>query len=309
MKTLKHLILITALLLPALSFGQQQAMFTHYMFNTMSFNPAYAASKSMLSATLISRKQWWGFDGAPTSHTLNVYAPVKQHRLGLGVSVSSDRIGPLQEHGAFLDFAFAVPITSQHRLSFGFKGGMTLFNAEFNEVSTYTANDPAYLENIENTVLPNAGFGLFFYTDKYYLGASIPRLMRNSITDNKTVSTGAISEEERHYYLMGGYVFDVSRTLKIKPAFIGRLVEGSPMSFEVSSNFYIRDRLGLGAAYRFGDALSAMVQYGLTKQLWAGYAYGYSASKIRHFNNGTHEIMLSYGFMFDKFKIKSPRYF
>lgn len=312
MKTiLSRFAFVVLFLFPALLQAQQDAMYTQYMFNTVSVNPAYAGSKEAMSAMLLAREQWVGIDGAPSTQTFTLHAPVKKEKIGLGISAINDRIGPVRETGVFLDFAFQFPVTDRARLSLGAKGGFNSFNARLSEIGTVQSNDPAFQKDISGRLLPNFGFGMFYFTNKYYLGFSVPKLIRNEISINDDVITGSAGKEERHAFFIGGYVFNVNTKLKFKPSFLVKAVSGSPLSVDLTANFLIDERLWLGGAYRIGDALGGLVQLRINQQLWVGYAYEFTLNELRPYHSGTHEVLLSFDFQFSNsdYRVKSPRYF
>lgn len=289
--------------------GQQLPMYTQYMWNTISVNPAYAGTKDYLSAMVLGRKQWWGFPGAPTTETFSINAPIKKQRIGLGLSVVNDQIGPINETGFFLDFSFRFRITEKGWLSLGAKGGVSMYNCNLNKIKTIDVNDPNFTTDVKAGFIPNIGAGVYYFTDKYYIGLSTPKLVSSEISMDSEVSTSALGKEKRHYYFIGGYVFDIGKSTKFKPTVLAKYVQGSPVSLDLTASFLLRERLWLGASLRVNESIGFMAEYAVTKQLWLGYAYDVSIHKSRNFHGGSHEILITYDFIFDKFKVKSPRYF
>lgn len=286
--------------------AQQDPLYSQYMFNTLAFNPAYAGSADVFTVMALSRHQWVGFEGAPATQTVLAHSPLKAENLALGFSAINDKIGPSHQTSAYGDFAYRVRTGTDTRLSFGLKGGVNVYQADLGSLTSVEV-DPAKV-NVSSQLLPNFGFGLYWHSPRYYLGASAPKLLENKLDAvNGTVVT--TTSEARHYFLIGGYVFDLSRDIKFKPSFMFRAVEGAPFSLDVNANFLLRERIWFGAMYRLGNAFGAMGQYQVNDQFRIGYAFDLTTTRIGAYNAGTHEIMLSYDFRFVKGRTISPRYF
>ncbi len=286
--------------------AQQDPMYSQYMFNTLAFNPAYAGSADVFTVMALSRHQWVGFDGAPATQTFLAHSPLKVENLALGFTAINDKIGAAHQTSAYADFAYRIRTGADTRLSFGLKGGMNIYQADLASLTSVEV-DPAKV-NISGQLLPNFGFGLYWHGPRYYLGASAPKLLENkldAVNGNVLVTTS----EARHYFLMGGYVMDLSRDIKFKPSFMVRTVEGAPLSLDLNANFLLRDRIWFGAMYRLGNAFGLMGQYQVNDQLRVGYAFDLTTTRIGAYNAGTHEIMLSYDLRFVKGRTISPRYF
>ncbi len=285
--------------------SQQDAMFIQYMFNTASVNPAYTGSREYLNVMMIGRTQWVGMDGAPSTETLNFHIPIKKEKIALGFSAQHDAIGPVRTIGLYMDFSYVLKLGKVGNLSMGLKGGADIFQANLSTLYVIEGNDPAFFEE-NKKILPNFGFGLFYYTDKFYFGASAPKLLKNDISFTDAEEDAL---QKRHFFFIGGFVQDLNRSWKMKPSFLLKAVEGSPLSVDLTGSFLYKEMLWLGAAYRIGDAIGAIVQFKIYRQLWLGYSYDFSLTKLKSFNSGTHEIMLSYDLLFTKEKMKSPRFF
>ncbi|MBK6370815.1 MAG: type IX secretion system membrane protein PorP/SprF [Flavobacteriales bacterium] len=288
------------------STAQQDPLYSQYMFNTLAFNPAYAGSADVFTVMALSRHQWVGFEGAPATQTILAHSPLKAQNLALGFSAINDKIGPSHQTAAYADCAYRIRTSEDTRLSFGLKGGLSIYQADLASLSTVEV-DPSNV-NTAGQLLPNFGFGLYWHSPRYYLGASAPKLLKNELN----IASGTVlmpATEARHYFLMGGYVLDLSRDIKFKPAFMFRVVEGAPFSLDVNANFLLRERIWFGAMYRLGNAFGVMGQYQINDQFRVGYAFDLTTTRIGAYNAGTHEVMLSYDFRFLKGKTISPRYF
>lgn len=297
---------VVLLLIGSRSLAQQDPMYSQYMFNTLAFNPAYAGSAEVLTIMALSRHQWVGLDGAPATQTLLAHSPLKTEALAVGFTAITDKIGPSRQTSFHGDFAYRIRTTEDTQLSFGLKGGLAIHQADLASLTT-VESDPASV-NMQGKLLPNFGFGLFWHSNTYYVGLSVPKLLQNDLLElNNELITAAT--EKRHYFLIGGYVLDINRDLKFKPSFMLRTVEGAPLSLDLNANFLLGERIWFGAMYRVGNAFGLLGQYQITEQLRAGYAFDLTTTRIAAYNAGTHEIMLSYDLRFVQGKTISPRYF
>ena len=287
--------------------AQQDPMYTQYMYNTLSVNPAYAGSRDALSITGLLREQWVGIKGAPSTQTLTVHSPIYNDNMGLGLSVVNDKVGPVHQTMLFADYSYSIQATENSKLAFGLKAGINLLQADLTSLHSNQGNDQA-IYNVDNRLLPNVGVGIYYYSDKGYVGISSPKLLQQRISDGNTNLNDDL--QRRHYFLIGGYVFDLSESIKFKPAFLVKAVQGAPLSIDLSGNFFFNDKFGIGLAHRFDDSFSGLLQYYITPQFRIGYAYDFTTTELRHYNSGSHELMLSYDFRFiSDTRIYSPRFF
>lgn len=312
-KHLTYLILTLTILVTMPLRAQQDPQFTHYMYNMSVINPAYATdNEGVLNIGGLYRTQWVGAVGAPKTATFFAHTPIAK-RVEVGLSVVSDEIGDVvKDNAVFADVAYVIPVSDQNKLSFGVKGGLKFFDANFNGFQySDAAPDPAFANNI-NQLFPNVGVGTFFFSDRYYLGFSAPSLLRTKHLE-RSDAIATIGVEEIHYFFTGGYVFNFSDNLKFKPAFMAKGVKGSPMAFDVTANVLINDRIEFGAGYRLDDSVSGLVNVYITPTLRLGYSYDYTLTNLGNFNSGTHEIFLLFdlnlGGLSSKAYDKSPRFF
>ena len=287
--------------------AQQDAMFTHYMYNTLWLNPAYAGTRDAFTITAIHRSQWVGFEGAPIDQTLTMHSPILKGKMGVGLSVLNDKIGPTKSTFLALDLDYQIKINSKSKLSFGLKGLVNFYSVNLNRLSLENQNDVAFSENI-NRILPNSGAGIYYYRERFYAGISVPKLMENKI---KSSSLNAVSKEQRHYFFIMGTVFNLSKDVRLKPTCFIKATEIAPIEGDVTANFIIKDKFTLGAMYRTGDGFGLLLGYNFTEQFIVGYSFDWSmVNTTRKYNSGSHEIMLRYDLISKtKSKIKSPRFF
>lgn len=302
---MKTKIIFFALLLTGLvSYAQQDAQYTQYMYNTINVNPAYAGSRDVISIFGLHRTQWVGLDGAPTTNAFSINAPLGSN-VGGGLSFVNDRIGPTNENIISVDISYTVQTSETYKLSFGVKGTANLFNLDVSKLNPEQAGDPS-LQNLDSNFSPNVGTGVYFHSDKLYLGASVPNFFETKrYSDNDFV----VSKERMNFYFIGGYVFDVTQSLKFKPAFLTKIVEGVPLQLDVSGNFLINEKFVLGAAWRWSAAVSLMAGFQVSDGLYIGYGYDLETTRLRRYNSGSHEVFLRFELFKRDNKIVSPRFF
>ena len=299
-------ILIFALILTCYSgFAQQDAQFTQYMYNTITINPAYAGSRGVMSIFGLHRTQWVGLDGAPTTNTFSLNTPISNSNLGVGFSLVNDRIGPTTDNTVSADISYTIPINENYKLSFGVKASGNIFNLDTDKLTPAQANDPN-LQNFNNKFKPNIGSGVYLHSDKLYLGLSVPNFLQDSKYNDNDV---AVFQERMNFYFIGGYVFDVSQSIKFKPAVLTKMVTGSPLQVDASANFLFFDKLMLGGAYRWDAAVSALAGFQVTDGLFIGYSYDMETTNLRRYNSGSHEVFLRFELFNKVSKMVSPRFF
>lgn len=301
MRKIKILFGILTLLSISNMFGQQDPQYTQYMYNMFVINPAYAGSRGVPTVGILGRTQWVGVDGAPNTGTLAISSPIGD-AMGLGLSIIYDEIGPAKETSAYADFSYTIFTGEEGRLAFGLKAGYSFLDVAY--LNTIDPDDP--LNVPVNQASPNFGAGMYYYTDKYYVGLSAPNFLktRHLENDNGYVSTAS---EKMHYFLTAGYVFDLGENVKLKPSTMIKATDGSPISLDLSANVLFNDSFEVGLSYRFDDSVSAMVGLQVNPDFRIGYAYDYTTSNFGDYNSGSHEIILL--FEFNRRNIKSPRFF
>lgn len=308
----KYILLIALVSLLGMSaYAQQDPMYTQYMNQLLNINPAYAGAKGVTSATIIAREQWVGFEGHPSTQTIFAHSPLNDE-MGVGGSLIHDvqGIGGLITNTAlFGDYSYTITYPGERYLSLGLKAGVSFYQAKLSSVDLGLSdpNDPAFTD-IEAGFLPNAGVGLYLSSPDYYFGFSVPKLIANKLT-NTDVLTGAVSREQLHAFIMGGYVFDINRILKFKPYFMLRATPNAPLSIDLTAQVVFIEKFYAGVTYRLGNSFGAMMQAEVSDQLKIGYAYDLTTTRLGEYNNGTHEVMLTFDFSFGQGRVRSPRYF
>lgn len=306
---MKKIVTLVMVLISILSYAQQDTQFTNYMYNTLSFNPAYAGSRGTTSIDLSQRSQWVGLEGSPTTNALSYHSPIGSSNLGIGVSFLNDAIGPVEENLVSIDMSYTIQTSYDYKLAFGLRASAHMLNVDFTKLNIFNPGDVLAQNNINNRISPNIGFGMFWYSDKSYLGFSIPNLLETKhINKGLNSSVSSISKERLHYHFTAGYIFDLSQDVLFKPAVLTKIVSGSPLQVDVSANFQLYDKFTLGASYRLDAAVSFLGGFQLSRNWLLGYAYDFDTNNLSTYNSGSHEVFLRYE-IFRTNRVKSPRFF
>lgn len=270
----------------------------------MAINPGYASAKDYTSFAALARTQWVGFSGAPETQTMSFQTPLGVQGFGLGINVINDVLGPSQETTVEGNLAYKVKTSDKGNLALGFRLGLGMLNVDWSK-GRFQQPDAVFNENINNRLLPRLGVGLYYFEPNWYAGISIPSILKIDHYDDIQES---VAEERLHYFIIAGYVFDLTPSIKFKPAVLSKIVSGAPISTDLSANFLWMDRFTLGLAYRWGDAISALAGLQVNDRFFVGYAYDLTTSNFQNYNSGTHEVLLRYN-IFKQPKLKSPRFF
>lgn len=286
--------------------AQQDPQYTQYMYNTMTINPAYTGSPGTLQANLLYRSQWVGVEGAPETQSFGIHSPLANEKLAVGLNVVNDNIGPSSELFFSGNFSYTIQTSYNTKLAFGVKAGLKVLNIDFSEGIFYDETDILLSNNVQNKILPTVGAGMYYYSDKWYVGLSVPNFFRSDYYDD---IEEAVLSNRLHYYVIGGYVFNLSDNLKFKPAALAKIVSGAPISFDISANFLFQEMFTFGVSYRYDDSVNALIGLQVFDSFFVGYSYDYTTTDFRKYNDGSHEIILRYQLPQKSSRIKSPRFF
>lgn len=285
--------------------AQQDPQYTQYMYNTINVNPAYAGSRDVMSIFGIYRAQWVGLDGAPVTSTASLNAPIGK-KMGIGLSFVNDKIGPMDESAISADISYTVNVSTRYQLALGLKATADLLNIDFTKLNIYDPSDPRFQNNVDNQFSPNFGAGVFLYSDKSYVGISVPNFLE---TKHYEHNTSSVAKDKMHYYFIGGHVFDLTYNLQFKPATMVKVANGSPLQVDVSGNFLYDEKFTVGLAYRWDAALSALAGFQVSDGLFIGYTYDMETTRLADYNSGSHEIYLRFEILSKGGKVANPRFF
>lgn len=334
---MKKIILLGLVLVFIVNMGkaQQDPMFTKYMFNTLIFNPAYAGSKDHMSMTLLHRDQWVGLeDGRPTTQTLTVHTPIRGNRIGVGGSLLHDDIGPTKDIRLSGYYAYRMSFNEgKSKLSLGISGSVNQFRADWDELILNNVVDPVFATNPGTVWSPNAGAGIFYYNNSFYLGLSVPNILNTRFGKD-----AMFARQYRHYYLGGGLILplNLSRTLIFKPSFLiknsnlfgefqdpgnNNLVGsvGAPTEFDIDLSLLFYEALWLGISFRSSfedftgesswDSADIWMAYYLRNGFRIGLAYDYTLTELSDPSDLSFEVVVGYEFSYKESAILTPRYF
>ncbi len=292
-RVFKHITIIAILLNTLSLFAQHTLQFTQYEFNTVAFNPAYAGTREDINATLLNRNQWVNVDGAPVTQTFTGDTNIPGSNVGVGLSFINDKIGFENTTYAYADISYTVMFNNYHRLSLGLKAGATKYSLDSELLMDSDAINDSYIDNISNEWQPNFGFGIYYRSDNWFLALSSPKVI-NSIPTTSKVHTK--TSKYINLYITGGYIFNLSRSLKLKTTSLVALRTDNTkdVAYNLTASFLINDNLTIGGSYRIGDAVGLLTTVNIFDNLKAGYAYEYNTSKLGNSSVGSHEVFLNY---------------
>lgn len=304
---MKNILILVLIFSCILSFSQQDAQFTQYMYNTSNVNPAYAGSRNVLSIFGLHRTQWVGLDGAPVTNNININTPIGSN-IGVGFGIVNDKIGVSDENNISADFSYTIQALDNYKLAFGLKASANILNVDFSRLN-YKVPDASFDVNVNNKFSPNIGAGLYLYSNNTYIGLSVPNFLETRHYDRtSTINSQRVTAQEKmHYYFIAGHVFDLSESVQFKPSILTKIVQGAPLQIDASANFMINEKFILGAAYRWSAAASLMAGFQINESWLIGYGFDLETTRLKAYNSGSHEIFLRYEL--PKQKIIHPRFF
>lgn len=288
------------------AFAQQDPQYTQYMYNPAVINPAYAGSVSNLQFFGLYRTQWVGLEGAPKTAYLSATTPLNDSGLGMGVHFKNDHLGVMDQNSLAIDLAYTIDLDYQYKLAFGLKGTGSLLDVNYDKLHIYDGTDPIAGENISNKFSGNVGAGVYLYSDKAYVGISAPMILSSNIYNDNDYK---VMKEKTHFYLMGGYVFDINYMLQFKPAALVKVMTGSPLQVDLTANFLFYEKFTLGAAYRWDASVSGLAGFQVSKSLFIGYTYDADTSKLAKYHSGSHEIFMKFELFNNNRRKVAPRFF
>jgi len=317
MRKLITTLLCTSFFVTLSLYGQQEAQYTQFMFNKLALNAAYAGSAENASFSVLHRSQWVGLEGAPRSQALNFHTPLEGNRVGVGMTILNDKIGPTRSWSYQLKYSYRIPIANGH-LGVGMQGSVRRFRVDWNLTNAIQSGDGLLLVDPASKVFPNFGAGLYYQNQNFYLGASVPNILRNDLTFYEGEFQGSeYSREDRHYYFMGGLILNEENNVKFKPSVLVKYVKNAPVSIDINATAIFFENFWIGTSYRMGgdknesigESIDAIVQYQLNRSLRAGLSFDFSLSKMRGTNAGTYEIVVEYCIVKNDHELMNPRYF
>ena len=291
------------------SMAQTEPMYSQYMYNMLGVNPAYAGSREATSFNIFQRRQWVGIDGAPQTTSVSLDQAILNKKAGWGIQLYDDKLGVEKADGINLMTATRIRVSENGILSGGLSFGVMNYRIDLiNVANRFTPSDPAFYSNF-NKWTPSIGLGLYYNTDNFYAGVSIPNILKSRLSAFDAIKSGLQKVNARHFFLTTGIVIPLNEDIKIKPSTMIKMVEGAPIEADFNTNIWLRDLISVGVSYRTGDAIIGMAEIQATENLRFGYSYDITISPLKYYNNGSHEFMIRYELGNTKTKVKSTRYF
>jgi type IX secretion system PorP/SprF family membrane protein len=315
----------------AQGFAQQDPMSTKYFFNTLAYNPAYAGSKGALSAVLHHRSQWWGVNGGPTTQTFTIHSPLRGDRVGLGLGIINDNLGPTNSFHIQTDYSYRIPIGKKSHLAVGLQASIMNFRLNRDKLNPQNANDLAFYNASNPSLwLPNFGAGIMYMHEKWYLGISAPKLLNGDLRKGEVSPNGFIASQYRHYFIAGGLALPINSNLVFKPSALVKMVDlfegdrdnglnvNAPAEFDIDLSLLINKSLWVGTAFRSAFAAVNRTSSTDSWDIWASYlfknglrvgaAFDMPVNGVMPYYGASYELMLGYDFYYQRSRIITPRY-
>ncbi len=301
---MKKLVLLTYVFVLGLAslHAQQLPQYSQYLINDYVLNPAIGGSHDYFEAKSNNRFQWTGITDAPRTFILSMHGPLKYENMGIGGYLFTDVTGPTSRFGIYLSYAYHIKLSESMKLSLGLFGGMLQYNVDGSKISMVDKGDPLADQGVQSVYLPDAGFGLYWYSDKFYVGVSVPQLLQNKLKLSDT--TGILGTLKSHFFVTAGYKFDVGDNFQIEPSILMKYVKPTPVQFDFSARVIYQKMVWLGVSYRTDDAISFLLGYSYKELIMFGYSFDYTTSDLQNYSSGTHEVMLGFRFISKKKKEK-----
>lgn len=287
------------------SIAQQDPQYSQYMFNQLVLNPAYAGSKEQLDASMFLRRQW-NIDGAPRTATVSIHTPLKKQKVGLGLSIVADKIGPKNSQGILASYAYRIRLFNG-RLAFGLRAGVFNHTFRWDEIHYKESGDVYNTQNSASQIAPTADAGLYYYSNSIYCGLSFTHLLNGKINSIPNLN-GDYASMSRHMFFTFGKAWAFSDKFIFNPSFVYKKAKGAPATFDINMSAMIDQKLWIGCSYRDQAAITAYTKFNISQNFSLGYAYDFGMNRIGKIAGGAHEIMLGYNLNVFKTKMISPRF-
>jgi len=297
------------------SVAQEDIRFSNYTYNRLFYNPAYAGSSQFMEAVLAYRNQWVDVEGSPETAVVSIQAPINHTNFGLGAVVYNNSFGIQKDNAIFLNYAYHLKVSYQGILSMGIQAGVINKQIKWTELTTFDPNfpspdDPAFPDQDVSTWVPNFGIGFYYYTPKFYVGFSAPRLLSNDQPSTEGFSENMKFEARNiPFYFGAGTKMDMNHELKFAPSLLLVKQHSGKAIANVNLEFLHKSGVSIGAGYRTDDSWAGLLGYQLSQKIRFSYSYEKYFGKYQSKGFTNHEIILNYNLSLKKSRITSPRYF
>ncbi len=291
------------------AFAQQEPQYTHYSYNRLAYNPAVAGSMGNGVLGLLYRNQWTGIDGAPQTAILTGHMPIMKERGGVGLTLTADQLGMTKSNFGVLSYAYRIPINATSTLSIGLQGEVEETTVDWSQALLTQKNDQLANNYLSSRLGGNAGAGVYFKTAKYFVGLSVPRLLKNKLY--QAVQNQKKSKRDfRSYFAQAGATFAINKDVSFIPMTMISFGPSIPTTIDLGANFLFLKRFGAGINWRVADSVDGLIQFQVNNRLKAGFAYDFTTSPLKKATTGSWEIMFEYQFKCnDNALVNSIRYF
>lgn len=285
--------------------GQSDVQFSHFMFNKFAYNPGYTGSKGAFDALALYRKQWAGFEGAPSTMYLAAHTPFAGFRSGLGLGITSDYIGKANTNALDLSYAYRISLRNAAVLSLGLSGRLEQMRFRWSAAEALEPGDQAIPFVDEASLTPNFGAGAYLRGRNYFVGLSVPRLLKSGLyVDRSEKSFNPLTT-----YFMGGFMMRINQQLQLLPSMLLSYQEAAPLDVDVNLNLLFMQSFWVGGSYRLGDSVDAMAGMELGNGLRLGVSVDFTTSDLQKVTNGSWEIMMGYTFQCKSCEVSHLRFF
>ena len=281
-------------------YSQQEFMITQYMYNGLALNPAYAGVHDAISMSALTRHQWVGIEGAPTTQLVSVHSPLKFKQISLGALFYRDAIGVKKEHSAYFSYAYRIKITPKIKLSLGIQANLHQINQEYRSGAADDPNDPVLIN--DNSMKFNAGSGFLLHSDRFYVGFSVPQMMKTKFGSQEL----AVGRLVQHYYATAGYVIDFKNGIIVKPNILYKDVNNAPAQLDLNFNVLLKNVLWVGLNHRWKESNALLLALQVGPQLQVGYSFDLNHTDL---HSTSHELMLNYVVNINPQVMLTPRFF
>jgi type IX secretion system PorP/SprF family membrane protein len=305
----KYIIFIILIISVLKVYAQQEPQYTHYSYNRLAYNPAVAGSMGNGVLGLLYRNQWSGIDGAPQTGILTGHMPIMKNRGGIGLTLTADQLGMTNSNFAVLSYAYRIPINANATLSLGLQGEVEETSLDWSKALLTQKNDQLANTTTTSRLGGNAGAGIYFKTSKYFIGLSVPRLLKNRLYQS-IPNQKKSSRDFRSYFAQAGATFPITKTVDFIPMTMISFGPSIPTIFDLGANVLFMKRFGAGLNWRYADSMDGLLQFQVNNRLKAGFAYDFTTSPLKKTTKGSWEIMFEYQFKCNANElVNSIRYF
>ena len=284
-------------------FAQQQPLNTQFMYNKLNYNPGFAGAKEVTCLTAIYRNQWMGLEGSPTYQAFNANIPLSNQRVGVGMNITRHTVGITENLSANGSYAYRVR-AGRGDLGLGIQASVMSFTQNFRDdrlFGTQSINmDPSVPGTQEQKFLFNFGAGFYYKTNNFFIGASVPQLLNNSLEFDDNASL--VSRQFQHVYFMSGYAFALNDKVAIQPQVLLRYVQGAPIDADINLSALFSEVFIAGVTYRLGgdketaagESVDLILAVYPSDNLLFGLSYDFTLTDIRNYSSGSIEAVVQY---------------